>query len=550
MNPDTTAYTGECPTHRGQPLDFFCNDHFALCCSECRKKGGSHAKCNVVSYGSVDLRVMQAYLPKVAKKLERELCKADGACVKGLSERQAELERNIAQTKEAINAYFRALEAQRAQLIAELDRVLEENDFSALISELRAASANGTSVLVAGKRAVAEWDTTNGKEMVQRTSDVLFEARALAAMTKRAESAMKSPVCVSFSPSAPEPSLGKVVCGKATTAADPKETLKKSANGPKHDANEIKTTSSQTTRPQKGNSKVSEKSRASRSPSKAQKKSPASESKTSRKVSDRSRHGIVSRGAGTLEIFDVPNNSVFVSNLPFEIDDSLAREVFSGSEVSSVRLIEDDSGADGSCECAAPPTKSAVVTLSADYGVELFVDEYEGCIVNDYELETATIPDNSVLLSGTFADSLAETFCEMFHGVGFATFPGAHAVLSFGSSEAALDMLKCASEMSVEYKDIEVVPAPINIVENDDDDDDDGEVMMNNSVVVKNVPSVISADEVRSIFEGADVVSVDADKEGGGEDGLLLDWVVTLGPDTDIQEVLRGFEDIIIVRSD
>lgn len=592
MSFEIPVFTGECPSHSGCTLDFFCNDHFALCCEECRKEGGHHQKCNVVPYGSVDLQVVQSFLPKVTKKLERELTKTNDVYMKALSEREAELKESISQAKESIYAYFRALEIQRDELISQLDRLSEKNDYTELIQKLSEAEAAGAGILACGKRAIAEWDSSRGKEMVQTTSDVLLGTRAFASKVKVAEPATKCKVSVCFSPAYPEPLLGNITTerieiGKSEEGTTNKVKREQNDDGSAESAN--KRIAQPYKRPQEkpfsprnpptppftayspSNAQrdvlMRSKARNSgkklvRSPSPTTPSSGLDKSKLTEESSSHRTFNCGSRypkypvppplaGAGQnycegrhdsnvaepLKFLRVFNNSVFVENLPPNVSRRDFYETFPAVKFYSIYFPRNDFvDVPDSCSDA---NKWAIVTLESSSDVEILLSYYDGCIMNGNAVKITKIPRNSVFVSSLFDVSFAETLCEMFNGIAYATLADRYGIITFESGEAVVEMLAYAKDMDVVHKEIDVVLVP-----NQDDTTGDS----SNSLLIRNVPKDVTKDEIEKIFE--DINIVDIRPELDVNDESVSNWVVKVDDSVDVKKVVRDISDTIVIKSE
>lgn len=647
-------FTGDCPFHKKCSLDFFCNDHFTLCCSSCRKEGECHHKCNVVSYDSVDLNVVQTFLSKVTKKLEKELAKIASVCIKGLTERQTELVKEIQQAKEAVNAYFHALEVRKDGLIKELDDMIEDNEFTNLIRELKETEVKHTNTLIHGRRTIAEWDIKRGKEMVQRASDILSETRELAAKTKQAESTIKYRLHVSFLSASAEPTLGKIVSNRtehvnvlkhnennnkkysyplieklplnrvssySQPPDSPMTTTLPASLSPRYRMDALiksrinyslksLTTPSPSSSPPPPTPQIAEIMRRKSSSKKSSKKplSPLTpvlpiitleQCGMSDNVLNNSEIAHDSdlflsssplKKIGQLKFYGVLNNSVFIENLPDEINKVSLSAVFSSVNITKIRIFENGSDEDsddgdndnnydddGECRgycrhcCGCPcrcydddnyVAKCAIVTLDTHSDVKTFVKSYGECEINENVIKVTRIPSNSVIIAGPLGVPLAESFRELFGGSVSSFLADNYGVVTFDSEKAAEEMLVHAKEIIVECMDIPVEPCtgspPHNGSdddddENDDDDDsdddsdDDENDNERDSIVMRNVPNNITKDEIKRIFEGINVVEIKADSVSDNK--YVLNWTVKFDTSIDIRDIMKIINDTTVIKS-
>lgn len=175
---DASPFTGKCEAHSGSPLDFFCKDHFCLCCAKCMLEGGAHSNFRVNPLSEVDQRSIVARLPRIAAKLETLVRKARRLSEKGLQKKQQTFEQNICAVRDKIRTTFSelraALDAREQDLLAQANRILAEHSVACgggssgdYVQGLKDAA-----VALDGVRRVEQfWNVTKPKEMIYRAGE-------------------------------------------------------------------------------------------------------------------------------------------------------------------------------------------------------------------------------------------------------------------------------------------------------------------------------------------------------------------------------------------
>lgn len=534
MESGQKEFTGKCPTHGAQPLDYFCNTHWVLCCSQCKAPGGAHQKCIVVPFSAVDLNTVRVFLQSIAKYVHSSLTRAQKSYLPQLEERQRQLNEELQRVKEEITAQFRLIEAQRDKLFSELEQIEKENEFVAAIDSLKAADASGAAIFSDAKRVDAEWDPSNGKEMTQSVSEIYRNASALCEKVTGTKCILESNAVLSFSPN-PSVSLGEITYKKVPVKApapSPKEssgTKKNVTPEPKPapkvkiapapataTANVTKVTQNLQPQPPSPGLGASATKTANPPPSPVR-TPPAAQVKV----------GLPPPEKFALKSYGVFNNCVLVSKLPKNLTEETLLQVFSLINISHIDLLSDD---------------TAIIQHPTPRDVRWFVKTYGNYKLNNVSLVSTQIPDNSILVEGLPSEYPLEILQEAFSGTPVAStsiIGNGLGVVSFESNDVALAALNYASGIVVEMMDVATV---LSGCTGCDEGNEDGVC----TVTLDGMPACVTENAVRSIFKTSNPADVHKVVSADG----TLSWVVCFDSNKDAYDAYDSVDGMAVIGNE
>ena len=176
--------------HGDCPLNYFCQTHGELCCSECAYSGaGRHRGCAVVRAREVEME-FKARLGAGVESLSAEVARMEGdmrrpdgvaATFAERAARAAEAKEEVAEgVREAFARYREAVEKRKAALLADLEKRYKERvNYAELGAEAGACLERARGLFAEQRKALAAWAPGRLAEMIQNTLDVEREVARL-----------------------------------------------------------------------------------------------------------------------------------------------------------------------------------------------------------------------------------------------------------------------------------------------------------------------------------------------------------------------------------
>lgn len=200
----------KCDVHK-EPLDYFCADHYCLCCVCCGLSdgGGCHSGCRVVDVEAVDMEAVGARLGESVRELEESVAAADAFPAAELERQEDRLEASILAAKERISTAFGelrdAIERRELELLELLEHAYDVNsvtealwglrDIDEVAEILENAHVREESLRAKIKQGV-DMDRAERKEVIALASEA---ARILERTHKRAQKVVDSLRCGALS---------------------------------------------------------------------------------------------------------------------------------------------------------------------------------------------------------------------------------------------------------------------------------------------------------------------------------------------------------------
>lgn len=190
-NPGSVVpFTGMCQQHPGYPLDYFCNTHYCLCCTECTIREGCHSRCAVGKFSTVNMDTMMQYTKQTIKDADKLFAGVVNLLdiIKDLEESHSrEIEEQVLQLHKTFEALKESLDKREAELIKGLEEEREKGGYSRVASELERSSKEAKAHYSMLEGTVNAWDELDPKDRVDR---VCTAYHALGNLWRSSESAV------------------------------------------------------------------------------------------------------------------------------------------------------------------------------------------------------------------------------------------------------------------------------------------------------------------------------------------------------------------------
>ena len=179
-----TEETIFCKAHPTEKLEFFCAEHRALLCAECRQDEKSlHRRCATVPLAEADVtKVRDEDIPRAAERLQKqvqELCEGD-VLLKALTARQDKFDASVAAARDQIQAAFTglraALDQRERELLLQLEEISAKAQYEAHANRLR--DLDGATALLATATATSSGSSSDGPLELVRRAEALEAAAA------------------------------------------------------------------------------------------------------------------------------------------------------------------------------------------------------------------------------------------------------------------------------------------------------------------------------------------------------------------------------------
>lgn len=181
-NEPPPSFTGMCDIHKEHSLDLFCTVHSCLCCPECVSNGREHAGCNVVSFASVDKKVIQKYVVQAAKDLKDTLKKAESLPTDEIEKKMETVKRTALEARENIRKTFenlrKTLNEREEELMNFVDRLHIGSKTTVFADNLK--DIDEIALFIKQVKSVKRlWDPSRSKEMLFNANDALKRGKKL-----------------------------------------------------------------------------------------------------------------------------------------------------------------------------------------------------------------------------------------------------------------------------------------------------------------------------------------------------------------------------------
>ena len=186
---NTDFFLDRCEDHASYPLDFFCRDHFCLCCSLCKDRDGRHNGCNVVPLADLSTEEILRHITKASDNLKEKLGKLAKLSLDDLKSRADEFNHKISEVKETVAKTFSELRCvlneRESELMQEIERANDGNVAANTFAELsntegfKSVLDQATDEIKRKEEAPTAWDALKQKETVHMMCAIVDTSKRL-----------------------------------------------------------------------------------------------------------------------------------------------------------------------------------------------------------------------------------------------------------------------------------------------------------------------------------------------------------------------------------
>ena len=185
----------KCKKHSESPLNYFCKNHFCLCCAECQLKGGDHNGCSIIPFSAVDMGIVKSNLDTIVREFETNLNGAKNFPADILERKQSLYEERTNDITNKIRKTFdemrEAIDRKETELLNRVEEIFNEsiNSISTISVELNDLD-DIEEALNYAKEAQHNWDDSDAREMIQKVSEINESAKKIEALSRRVADVM------------------------------------------------------------------------------------------------------------------------------------------------------------------------------------------------------------------------------------------------------------------------------------------------------------------------------------------------------------------------